>query len=215
MNGASLNEIKDANPIRKVAIELGAELRHDRSLCLFHSEKTPSLTFYDDHYFCFGCHAGGDVISFVMRVLNLSFPTALRWLCRRAGLPQSSGRCETALERAARLRAETKCEAERQEEESFSWWERERWDALLRGHRERFQMTGHWTSCLEDSHRMGSKAPPGTRKEIEDSLQRCYRLEQFTERDLLYWDGLSQDERRELWKAYSSTSGAEAESGDG
>ena len=36
-----------------------------QGLCPFHSEKHPSFTVYDDHYYCFGCGSNGDVISFI------------------------------------------------------------------------------------------------------------------------------------------------------
>ena len=50
-----------------------------KGLCPFHSEKTPSFTVYtgDSHFYCFGCGAGGDVISFIMRIENLDYRGAL------------------------------------------------------------------------------------------------------------------------------------------
>jgi DNA primase len=51
-----------------------------KGLCPFHSERTPSFTVSQTKqvYHCFGCGAGGNVISFVMQVENLSFVDALR-----------------------------------------------------------------------------------------------------------------------------------------
>ena len=48
-------------------------------LCPFHNEKTPSFHVSSDKQFfhCFGCGAGGDVISFVMKIENLDFPDAV------------------------------------------------------------------------------------------------------------------------------------------
>lgn len=50
--------------------------------CFKHSEKTPSLKIYDgkEGYYCFGCGASGDVITFVKEYFNLSFQEALRKL---------------------------------------------------------------------------------------------------------------------------------------
>ena len=63
-------------------------------LCPFHSENSPSFTVFgsDDHFYCFGCGAGGDVISFVMRMENVDYPTALELLAKRAGvdIPQTA-----------------------------------------------------------------------------------------------------------------------------
>jgi DNA primase catalytic core len=57
-------------------------------LCPFHSERTPSLHVHPDRGFfkCFGCGAGGDVITFYQRIDNLTFPEALRALAKRVGI---------------------------------------------------------------------------------------------------------------------------------
>ncbi|MCI6023725.1 MAG: DNA primase [Candidatus Faecivivens sp.] len=63
--------------------------RTSKGLCPFHSEKTPSFVVYHDSesFYCFGCGAGGDVISFIMRIENLGYIEALKFLADRAGLP--------------------------------------------------------------------------------------------------------------------------------
>ncbi|MBV8531942.1 MAG: DNA primase [Candidatus Eremiobacteraeota bacterium] len=67
-------------------------------LCPFHSERTPSFHVHptpDKAFFkCFGCGAGGDVITFAQRIENLSFPDAVRMLAQRAGVelePEAPG----------------------------------------------------------------------------------------------------------------------------
>lgn len=62
--------------------------REHSGLCPFHNEKTPSFTVNEDKGFfhCFGCGAHGDVIGFVMRTENLSFPEAVERLANEAGL---------------------------------------------------------------------------------------------------------------------------------
>jgi DNA primase len=55
-------------------------------LCPFHKEKTPSFYVYPDHWHCFGCGAHGDVVGFVMRSDNLSFPEAVERLARDVGM---------------------------------------------------------------------------------------------------------------------------------
>ncbi len=57
-------------------------------LCPFHSEKTPSFSVSPDRqiYHCFGCGKGGGVINFIMEIENLSFPEAVEFLARRAGM---------------------------------------------------------------------------------------------------------------------------------
>ena len=55
-------------------------------LCPFHSEKTPSFTVYPDSqsFYCFGCGAGGDVVTFVRRIENLDYIEAVKLLDRKS-----------------------------------------------------------------------------------------------------------------------------------
>ncbi len=57
-------------------------------LCPFHSEKTPSFTVFtaSNSFYCFGCGAGGDAITFVRRMENLEYPDAIEVLAKRAGI---------------------------------------------------------------------------------------------------------------------------------
>lgn len=56
--------------------------------CPFHSERTPSFHVYPDtqSFFCFGCHAGGDAITFVRMIENLDYIEAVRFLAQRANM---------------------------------------------------------------------------------------------------------------------------------
>ena len=57
-------------------------------LCPFHNEKSPSFTVFSStrNFYCFGCGAGGDVITFVMKAENLDYMAALEFLAKRAGM---------------------------------------------------------------------------------------------------------------------------------
>ncbi len=57
-------------------------------LCPFHNEKTPSFTVYPESrsFYCFGCGAGGDVISFVRRIENLDYIEAVKAVAQMAGV---------------------------------------------------------------------------------------------------------------------------------
>ncbi len=57
-------------------------------LCPFHSEKGPSFSVSPDKglFYCFGCHARGDVFSFVEQMQGLDFPGAVRWLAKEVGV---------------------------------------------------------------------------------------------------------------------------------
>lgn len=58
-------------------------------LCPFHGEKSPSFHVHPDRqfYYCFGCHAHGDVFQFLMQMQKLSFPEAVAAVAERMGVP--------------------------------------------------------------------------------------------------------------------------------
>lgn len=64
-------------------------------LCPFHHEKTPSFSVSPTKgiFYCFGCHAGGNVVTFIQRMEGLSYPEALHYLADRAGIliPEAQG----------------------------------------------------------------------------------------------------------------------------
>lgn len=62
--------------------------RNFLGLCPFHTEKTPSFTVSADKqiFYCFGCHTGGNIFSFVMQHEGLSFPEAVRTVGRKYGI---------------------------------------------------------------------------------------------------------------------------------
>jgi DNA primase len=57
-------------------------------LCPFHAEKTPSFNVNParEIFHCFGCGAGGNAFSFIMRIEGLNFPEAVKLLARKAGI---------------------------------------------------------------------------------------------------------------------------------
>ena len=67
-------------------------------LCPFHSEKSPSFYVYPQNqsFYCFGCGAGGDVITFIRRIENLEYMEAVKLLADRCGLglPMDSGQSD-------------------------------------------------------------------------------------------------------------------------
>ncbi len=69
-------------------VNLSKRGRLVKGLCPFHNEKTPSFTVYPDtqSFYCFGCGAGGDAITFVRRIENLDYAEAVKVLAERAGM---------------------------------------------------------------------------------------------------------------------------------
>ncbi len=78
-----------------------------KGLCPFHGEKTPSFHVHPDRgfYFCFGCGAKGDAITFVRETEKMEFPEAVAYLARRAGIPLPLRRTGSRADRAKESRA--------------------------------------------------------------------------------------------------------------
>lgn len=78
----------DIEEIVSSYLPLKRDGKNKKALCPFHSEKTPSMVVYPNtqSFYCFGCGAGGDVISFIMRIENLDYVEAIHFLAKRAGL---------------------------------------------------------------------------------------------------------------------------------
>lgn len=86
-----LQELKARSDLTEIAssyISLKRSGRNLVGLCPFHSEKTPSFNIYPSNgsFYCFGCGAGGDVITFIRRIENLDYMEAIRFLAQRAGM---------------------------------------------------------------------------------------------------------------------------------
>ncbi len=86
-----ISEIKYRNDLGELAgsyMQLKRRGRNLVGLCPFHGEKTPSFNIYTENgsFYCFGCGAGGDIITFVMKIENLDYMEAVKFLAQRAGM---------------------------------------------------------------------------------------------------------------------------------
>ncbi|MBR4308598.1 MAG: DNA primase [Oscillospiraceae bacterium] len=86
-----LEELNHRNPIEDVVGQYVSLTRKGGNLfglCPFHGEKTASFSVAPDKgiYYCFGCHKGGGAVNFIMEIEGLSYPDAVRFLAKRAGL---------------------------------------------------------------------------------------------------------------------------------
>ncbi len=108
---ASVARVREAADIVEVVgdhVRLTRRGRRWVGLCPFHEEKTPSFSVDPERglYYCFGCHAGGDTIRFVMEMENLDFPAAVELLARRFGveLPRRTPGARRRSEEAEKIR---------------------------------------------------------------------------------------------------------------
>ncbi|MEA5060195.1 MAG: CHC2 zinc finger domain-containing protein, partial [Candidatus Pelethousia sp.] len=88
---AWLQELLGKSDLAAIASEYTQLKPNGRRLwgcCPFHSEKTPSFSVTPDTqlYYCFGCHAGGGVIQFVMDTEKLTYTEAIKSLAQRVGM---------------------------------------------------------------------------------------------------------------------------------
>lgn len=91
LNESFLQELKFKTDIEDVIssyVSLKKRGSTSVGLCPFHNEKTPSFTVYNDtqSFYCFGCGAGGDAVTFIKKIENLDYLDAVKLLAQRAGL---------------------------------------------------------------------------------------------------------------------------------
>jgi len=107
-----ISEVKALNDIVDVVagyVRLTPRSGNYFGVCPFHNEKTPSFSVNRDKqiFYCFGCGAGGNVISFIKRIENMDFPDALKLLADRAhfNLPQKGTSQQSKIKAAEREKA--------------------------------------------------------------------------------------------------------------
>lgn len=113
-----IQELQDKIDIEQVissSISLKRRGKTLVGLCPFHNEKTPSFTVYPESrsFYCFGCGAGGDVISFVRRMENLDYIEAVKAVAQMAGMSMPEDGYDDTLSKQRRRLLEANREAAR------------------------------------------------------------------------------------------------------
>jgi hypothetical protein len=80
------DEIKASITILELAARLHYELKAGVNKCVFHADKTPSLSIRENSFRCFGCGAGGSVIDFYMRAMEVDLSFAIFQLAQMLGI---------------------------------------------------------------------------------------------------------------------------------
>jgi DNA primase len=93
-----IRERVDIVDVISTYVSLSKAGQNFKGLCPFHSEKTPSFSVNpaSQYFHCFGCQAGGDVFTFLMKQENMDFMEALRELSQRAGIALPEQRLSTS-----------------------------------------------------------------------------------------------------------------------
>ena len=91
LNDSFLRELHDRTDIEQIISPYVTLKRRGKTLvglCPFHNEKTPSFTVYPDSvsFYCFGCGADGDAITFIRRIENLDYVEAVKTVAEAAGM---------------------------------------------------------------------------------------------------------------------------------
>ena len=113
-----IRELKQRNDITDIISSYVTLRRRGRNLvglCPFHGEKTPSFNIYTEteSFYCFGCGAAGDVISFIMRIENLDYVEAVKYLAQRAGMSMPEDSYDDTMSRLRKRIYEANREAAR------------------------------------------------------------------------------------------------------
>ena len=104
----TIEKIKDLNIVDEIGgiVKLSRTGSAYKGCCPFHNEKTPSFVVWEktSTWHCFGCHKGGDLISFVEEHDGLSFHDAIKKICESHGwqMPQN-GEADEARDRRLRI----------------------------------------------------------------------------------------------------------------
>ncbi len=87
------NTVKSAVSVPAAAAFYGIPVNHSgMARCLFHRDRHPSMKLYPDHYFCFSCHAHGDVVSLAAEIFGLSPLEAAKRLSEDFAVRPGDGR---------------------------------------------------------------------------------------------------------------------------
>ena len=111
------DRVKDCVTMFEAATFYGVQVdRHGDALCPFHREKTPSFHIYPGArgWYCYGCHEGGDVITFVQRLYGLPFHEALAKLGEDFHVGLNIGRKMTTRQRIVEANRAMTAQAEQQ-----------------------------------------------------------------------------------------------------
>lgn len=170
--------IRSSISMLDVAKHIGMEVnRSGYARCPFHPENTASLRLYGGNkgWHCYGCHAGGDVISFVMQYFELKYTDALKWLSEAFSLGfvfngnRSRLEAEKAKQRAFSL------DRERKEREKATAALNAKWTEAVR-RRHRLERWMRETTPFSSMYCYAANALPEADGKLDDLYEELMRI---------------------------------------
>ncbi len=80
-------KIKSDIPLEECISHYGVDVKKHKCLCIFHNDRSPSMSIKGNHFKCFSCGAGGDIFDWVQRRFRVGLIEAARMLCSDFNLP--------------------------------------------------------------------------------------------------------------------------------
>ena len=153
--------VKEAVTTRQAAEHYGLKVsRNGMTCCIFHNDRNPSMKV-DERYYCFSCHATGDVINFTARLFNLKPYQAAQKLVQdflidpnspapAAALPawQQQARQRDIVSHCIQVLVETECLMKQWKEQYVPTAEDEDWDAHFTEACNTLPVIGHYLDLL-------------------------------------------------------------------
>ena len=89
--------VKEQLDLRTVAERYGIDSRNGMTACIFHDDRNPSMKLYQDHFFCFGCGACGDVTALTAKLFGISQAEAAQKLASDFGIAEVHNTAKTSI----------------------------------------------------------------------------------------------------------------------
>jgi len=119
----NITQLKSAVSMTAICERYGITVNRQKfACCPFHSEDTASMRIYDSSFYCFGCGAGGDLITFVQKLFNLDFSGAVAKIDSDFSLGLTRPMKFSEYSKAKRAEQERKrIQAEQKRQEEYYW----------------------------------------------------------------------------------------------
>lgn len=136
MTMESIRLVKQISPVQAIEYYTHQSPQHGKYLCVFHHDRHPSMTVKGTHWQCWSCGEHGDVIAFVQKYFNISFPDAVHKLANDFNIPLAEPKPPAdPLDKLCRIIQAESRECNREEIQSYRLTIDQDIDKLVTAHR--------------------------------------------------------------------------------